>query len=273
MTDKLQHLKSILLECESVCIGYSGGVDSVFLARFALDVLGPERMLAVTGISPAVPQVQLDVARGVARDFGIPHIEVDTLEFEDPNYTSNPVNRCYFCKSELWVRLSAVAAQHGLRTVLDGSNADDASDYRPGMQAAREREVRSPLLEAGLTKAEIRAESKALGLPTWEQPSAPCLSSRLAYGVAVTRERLGQVERAEAALRALGYREFRVRHHGDCARLEFAPTELTRAAEAWAEAARAAREAGFGRVLLDVDGYRRGALNAAVPLVQLGVSR
>lgn len=273
MTEKLLHLKSILLECESVCIGYSGGVDSVFLARFAVDVLGPEHMLAVTGISPAVPQVQLDVARGVARDFGIPHLEVDTLEFEDPNYTSNPVNRCYFCKSELWVRLSAVAAEHNLRTVLDGSNADDATDYRPGMQAARERAVRSPLLEAGLTKAEIREESRALGLPTWEQPSAPCLSSRLAYGVSVTRERLGQVERAEAALRALGYREFRVRHHGDCARVEFASAELPVAARRWREAEQATRDAGFSRVLLDVDGYRRGALNAAVPLIQLGAAR
>ncbi|MGH7475851.1 MAG: ATP-dependent sacrificial sulfur transferase LarE [Longimicrobiales bacterium] len=266
--EKERRLTAILRACGSVCIGYSGGVDSVYLAVVALDVLGRERVLAVTGRSAAYPAVQHEVALECVRRFGIPHLEIGTDELTDPRYAANPGNRCYFCKTELWGKLSAIAGERGLAVVLDGSNADDAHDYRPGMQAAREREVRSPLLEAGLTKAEIRARSRARGLPTWDQPASPCLSSRLPYGLAVTLERLRQVEAAEAVLRGAGLREFRVRHHGDVARLEIAPAELASAlAQARGIDARL-RRLGFERVLLDVEGYRRGALNEA--LVTLG---
>jgi uncharacterized protein len=270
---KRTRLAEILRECGSVVVGYSGGVDSVFLAKFAADVLGPERVLAVTGKSDSVPSWMEDTAREVAERFGIAWLEVETREMDDPRYAANPSNRCYFCKTELWGRLAAVAAERGFGAVLDGSNADDVGDHRPGAVAAAEHAVRSPLLEAGLTKAEIRAWSRELGLPTWDQPAAPCLASRLPYGLAVTPERLKQVETAELALRRLGLRDFRVRHHGSVARLEVHPAELDRVLGHRAETQRAVEAAGFSRVLLDLEGYRRGALNeglAPVQLVQLG---
>lgn len=273
LEEKYARLVQILRECGSVCVGYSGGVDSVFLAKVAVDVLGPASVLAVTGLSESFPAVQREIALECVRRFGIPHLELRTEELADPNYAANPANRCYFCKTELWSRLKGVAAERGLAVVLDGSNADDGHDYRPGMQAAREHGVRSPLLEAGLTKAEIRELSRRLGLPTWDQPSAPCLASRLPYGLGVTRERLQQVETAEAVLRERGFREFRVRHHGEVARLEIARAELPRAVEQAAELAARIREIGFRRVLLDVEGYRPGALNEGLRLVGVGGAR
>ena len=273
LDEKLQRLREVLRECQSVCIGYSGGVDSVFLARFALDVLGPDRILAVTGRSAAVPVEQWETARACAQQFGIPHLEVDTDELADPNYAANPSNRCYFCKTELWTVLARVAHERGLSVVIDGANADDAADYRPGARAGREHNVRSPLAEANLTKAEIRGASRAYDLPTWDAPSSPCLASRLPYGLAVTPERLGQVESAERELRLLGFREFRVRHHGNAARLELAPSELERALGQAASLVGRIRGAGFARVLLDVEGYRRGALNEGLDLIQLKAAR
>ncbi|HSH44894.1 MAG TPA: ATP-dependent sacrificial sulfur transferase LarE [Longimicrobiales bacterium] len=264
---KRARLGRLLRSFESVCVGYSGGVDSVFLAKVAVDELGPERVLAVTGRSASYPGVQHRMALECVTRFGIPHLEVTTDELADPNYAANPTDRCYFCKTELWSRLHGVAADRGLRTVVDGSNADDPSDHRPGARAARERGVRSPLQEAGLTKLEIRALSKELGLPTWDQPASPCLASRLVYGLAVTPGRLSQVEEAESMLRVRGLREFRVRHHGDAARVEVAPAELDAGLDAVHAVAGDLRRLGFRKVLLDVEGYRRGALNEG--LVQL----
>ncbi len=264
--EKAERLAELLRTCGSVVIGYSGGVDSVFLAKAALDVLGPGNVLAVTGRSDAYPAVQRRMALSCVERFSIPHLEIETGELEDPRYTANPANRCYFCKSELWTRLRAVADERGFEAVLDGSNADDAGDYRPGLAAAREREVRSPLLEAGLRKSEIRLLSERLGLPTWDQPAAPCLSSRLPYGLAVTRERLRQVEDAETLLRAHGIREFRVRHHGEAARIEAAPAEIPAVLAVATALCERLAAIGFRRVLVDVEGYRRGALNEGLPL-------
>lgn len=248
----------------SVLVGYSGGVDSAYLAAVAREALGPERMLAVIGRSASYPAVQWETARRVADEFRIPVREVDTDELADPRYAANPTNRCYFCKTELWSRLLPVATSMGFAVVVDGTNADDRLDHRPGAQAAQEHGVRSPLAELGFTKDEIRARSRARGLPTWSQPSSPCLSSRLPYGTAVTPARLQRIERAEAALRALGVQgDLRVRDFGMTGRVEMARAEL----EAWATPAgrarleRAVRDAGFDEVELDPRGFRSGALN------------
>ena len=266
---RMERLRELLRSCGSICIGYSGGVDSVFLAAVALDTLGPDRVLAVTGRSASYPQIQRETALDIVARLGIPHLEVDTHELEDANYASNPSNRCYFCKTELWSVLVPLAAQRGLAVVADGSNADDRLDHRPGARAGAEAGIRSPLQEAGLSKADIRGLSQRMGLPTWDAPASPCLSSRLPYGVAVTPARLREVERGEDSMQRLGFREFRVRHHGDCARVEVAPAELGRAVREADRIAAALRSAGFERVLLDVEGYRRGALNEGLPLVQL----
>ncbi len=264
---KRERLAELLRGYGSVLIGYSGGVDSAYLAKAAVDTLGRRRALAVTGISPSYPGVQREMARRIAREFDLPQLEIETAEWVDPRYAANPVDRCYFCKRELFDRLAALARKRGFAVVCDGANADDASDYRPGSRAARERAVRSPLQEAGLTKDEIRALSRAEGLPTWDLPASPCLASRIPYGIPVTRERLAEVERAEANLRRLRpWRHLRVRHHGAFARLELDPADLEGLAdpEMCRRAARALSDAGFQRALVDLEGYRRGALNEGV---------
>jgi uncharacterized protein len=247
-----------------VAIGYSGGVDSAYLAVVARRTLGANGVLAMIGRSASYPAEQWAIARRVADDFDVPVAELDTDELADPRYAANPSNRCYFCKTELWSKLVPLARARGFDTVVDGTNADDLGDYRPGAQAAREHAVASPLAELGFTKQEIRERSRAHGLPTWQQPSSPCLSSRLPYGTSVTAERLAQVERAERALRALGVAgDLRVRYHDDLARVELSRAELT----AWLEPARAASlraalvRAGFARVAIDLRGFRSGSLN------------
>ncbi len=248
----------------SVLIGFSGGVDSAYLACVAVEALGPEHVLAVIGRSTSYPEEQWSRALGVARHVGIPVLEVDTDEISDPRYAANSPNRCYFCKTELWSRLVPIARARGLAVVVDGTNADDVADYRPGRQAAEERGIRSPLAELGFGKEEIRRLSAARGLPTWSAPSSPCLSSRLPYGLAVTPERLRQVERAEAALRTLGVTgNLRVRHHGDLARVELDDAELSGrlSREGLQTLREAVAGAGFARVTVELGGFRSGSLN------------
>ena len=262
--DKERRLSAWLAAQGRVAIGYSGGVDSAYLAVVARRTLGADAVLAIIGRSESYPAEQWAAARRVAEQFDVPVLELRTEELADPRYAANPSNRCYFCKTELWGRLVPVARARGFTTVADGTNADDLGDYRPGAQAAREHAVVSPLADLGFTKEEIRRRSRALALPTWQQPSSPCLSSRLPYGTPVTAERLRQVERAEQALRTLGIvGDLRVRHHDDLARVELGPAELAHwlAPDAAAQLAEAVRDAGFARVAVDLRGFRSGSLN------------
>ncbi len=265
MTD-LDLLRRHLLSYGRVLLGYSGGVDSSLLAIVARQALGPDRFLAVVGRSPSYPDDQWQRAAELARQYDVPLLEVETRELSDPRYLANPTNRCYFCKTELWSRLHEVARARGFDTVIDGTNADDLNEHRPGLRAAEERRVQSPLAELGWGKAAIRAASRTLGLPTWDAPAAPCLSSRVAYGLQITPHRLGQVEDGEAFLRGLGVRgNLRVRHHGDRARIEVAADQMALLEERWAAVAARFEALGFGAVDLDPAGYRRGGLLALVP--------
>lgn len=253
-----------LREHDSLLLGFSGGVDSAYLACVAVEAIGADRFLAVIGCSASYPAEQWQVARDVASRAGIHVLEVDTHEMDDPRYVANPTNRCYFCKSELWSVLERVRVERGIATIIDGTNADDLSDHRPGKKAASEQGIRSPLAELGFSKADIRELSHARGIPTWSQPSSPCLSSRLPYGTPVTVTRLSAVERAERALRTLGVAgNLRVRHHGDVARVEMdlAEVERWRADERAARLEDAVRAAGFARVDIDPRGFRSGSLN------------
>jgi pyridinium-3,5-biscarboxylic acid mononucleotide sulfurtransferase len=263
-----ERLLAWLRERGSALIGYSGGVDSTYLASVALEALGPARVLAVIGRSSSYPAAQWAAALDVAARWSIPVLEIDTDELNDPRYAANPTDRCYYCKQELWRLLVPLAHERGLAVVLDGTNADDLTDYRPGARAAAEHGVLSPLASLGFTKEDIRERSRERGLPTWAQPSSPCLASRLPYGTPVTTERLRRVERAEAALRAAGVvGDLRVRDHGDLARVEVTPSALAdwlsrQGAGAYGDRlAAAVRGAGFTEVAVDLAGFRSGSLN------------
>ncbi|GEJ57223.1 ATP-dependent sacrificial sulfur transferase LarE [Anaeromyxobacter diazotrophicus] len=269
--DKLRQMKSSLSGLGGAVVAFSAGVDSTFVLAVAREVLG-DGAVALTAHSPSVPQAEREDARALARRLGARHLEVTSHELDDPRYAANGTDRCFWCKSELYRLCEEAARREQLPAVLDGFNADDRRDHRPGHRAAEEREVRSPLAEAGLTKDEVRAWSEAYGLPTWDKPQMACLASRLPYGTAVTAERLSQVERAEAALRALGLRSFRVRFHGEIGRVEVAADEQEHAFARRAELARAVREAGFKLAVLDLEPFRSGRMNelAGVALPVLG---
>jgi pyridinium-3,5-biscarboxylic acid mononucleotide sulfurtransferase len=259
-------LYAALAELPSLIVAYSGGVDSAYLAYAATRALG-DRVLCVTADSPSYPDRHRQIARDLAAQFGFRHEIIHTGEMERPEYRANPANRCYYCKHELYTHLSRIAADRQA-VVVDGNNADDRGDYRPGRQAAREFGVRSPLDEADLTKDEIRELSRRAGMPTWDEPASACLSSRIPYHSEVTVEKLQTIERAEAALRRLGFRVCRVRHHDDLARVEIARTEMARALEPETSAAivRELKAAGYRYVTLDLQGYRTGSLNEGLLL-------
>ena len=262
LQQKLEQLQALFSEMEQALIAYSGGVDSTLVAKIAYDVLG-DRALAITANSPSLLPEELEDASIQAATIGITHEVVATHEMDNANYTSNPINRCYFCKSELHDTLKPLALQRGYSYVIDGVNADDLGDYRPGIQAAKERGARSPLAEVGVTKLEVRQLSQQLGLAWWDKPAQPCLSSRFPYGEEITISKLQRVGRAEIYLRKLGLTNLRVRSEGDTARIELSPEQIKEfvLTTELPQLVRAFQELGFVYVTLDLEGYRSGKLN------------
>jgi uncharacterized protein len=262
MEKKLEKLREILRGLESAAIAFSGGVDSTFLLKVAKQELG-DKVIAVTATSSTYPQREFNEAKRYAEEIGAKHIIIESEELEIEGFSKNPVNRCYYCKNELFSKIQNVAKENSVNYVVDGSNADDTGDYRPGMKAARELGVISPLMDAGLTKKDIRALSKALGLKTWDKPSFACLSSRFPYGNEINISKLNMVERAEQFLLDLGFRQVRVRHHGEIARIEVAQEERSKIFDlnTMDQIGEKLKEIGFAYVTLDILGYRTGSMN------------
>jgi len=261
---RLAELENIVAPYGSALVAFSGGVDSSLALAVAARVLPKERVLAVTSNNETYLPSELDLAEALARTLGVEHLVVNTRELDNPNYASNPTNRCYFCKNTLYSDLKALAQEKGYACVVDGANKDDEGDYRPGRKAAKELDVVSPLAVAGMGKAEVRELAKHLELPTWDKPALACLSSRFPYGQEITPEKLAQVARAEEYMRRRGYGQVRVRHHGEIARLEIGPDELERAFRERDEISTELKAAGFLYVALDLTGYESGSLNAAL---------
>lgn len=259
---KEERLRELFRELESVIVAYSGGVDSSYVAYVANEELGA-RALCITGQSASLPAYQRAEIDRVVEKFGFQHEVIHTEELENPDYRANNANRCFFCKDELYSKLESVARTRGIKNIVDGSTVDDLGDFRPGRQAAAQHAVRSPLIEVGLSKSEVRELSRKVTLPTWDKPASPCLSSRIAYGTTVTIERLSKIDRGEEILREFGFREFRVRHHDQLVRLEIAQAEMDRALqkELLDELAKKFRELGFKYVTLDLEGFRSGSMN------------
>lgn len=263
MKERLERLRGLLAEFERVAVAYSGGVDSTLVLKVAHDVLG-DNVLAVTAVSASMPHYERSAAEDVAREIGVRVAWVQTHEVGDERYIANPPNRCYFCKTDVYDELLKAAAREGFALLLDGTNADDVGDVRPGRKAAREHGVRSPLQEVGFTKEEIRLAARELGLPNWNLPSAPCLSSRVPYGTRITPEVLGQIGRGECVLRERGFREVRVRHHGNVARLEVPISDFERVLAMREEIVAALKDAGYTFVALDLSGLKSGSLNLGI---------
>jgi uncharacterized protein len=265
METKLDALRARIRELGSVLVCFSGGVDSAFVLAVAHQELGA-RAAGLTAISPSLAPSERQEAETLARSIGARHLVVESQEIHDPRYASNPTNRCYYCKSELYRIARTEADRLGFAHVLNGTNRDDLGDFRPGLDAANEADVESPLVELGFSKADVREGARLVGLPVWDKPAAACLSSRIPYGTSVTIERLNQIAAAESAMRALGIRQLRVRYHGDVARVEVGANELERAFALRAEIAAAGKRAGFAFVTLDLEGYRTGSHNEVVKL-------
>lgn len=263
---RLEKMRDILRSLRRVAVAFSGGVDSTFVLKVAVDTLGRENVVAVTGRSASIASGEFDEAVRLAADIGAEHVILETREFEDAKYLANPTNRCYYCKTELYTRMAPLLAERGIAVIANGTNADDLGDYRPGLAAAGEHGVRAPAAEAGLTKADIRAVSAEMGLPTHDKPAAPCLSSRVQYGEAITPEKLRMIERAEAMLRELGFRECRVRHHDKLARIEVPAAEIARLAsdEVRSRIDAALREIGYQYITVDLRGFRSGSMNEVI---------
>ena len=266
--EKVDVLKNILKEMGSLVIGMSGGVDSVLLSYLASQVLGV-RALAVTADSPSLPRRELAETVRLAEKFGFKHQLIRTAEVSDPRYSANPVDRCYFCKNELFDHLDEIAQKGNFRWVCYGENVDDQSDHRPGGIAAQEHQVRAPLKEAGLTKADIRTLAQHFGLPVWNKPAMACLASRFPYGTQITPEKLAQVEAAEDFLWDLGFRQYRVRHHGEIARIEVELGEMRELMDRAGEINARLRDIGFTYIAVDLAGYRRGSMNEGQALIKI----
>jgi len=265
LEQKQNELRRILADMDSVVVAFSGGVDSTFLLRVAMDVLGKDRVLAVTADSETYPSAELLEAKRLAEAMGAPHQVIETSELAIPGYAENTSNRCYFCKKSLFEHLAPILAERGYRNVVYGLIADDLNDHRPGMQAAKEHGVRGPLAEAGLFKEDIRTLSREMGLDTWDKPSFACLSSRIAYGETITQQKLTKIDKSEAYLKSLGIRQVRVRTHGDIARIEVEPEQMQLVLERVEDVTATLQSFGYKYVTLDLAGYRSGSMNRMLP--------
>ncbi len=266
VAQKLERMKDILRSLRRVVVAFSAGVDSTFLLKVAIDTLGPGNVLAATADSDSLSRAEFEEARRLADKFGAPHRVIATQEMNDPNYRANPANRCYFCKTELYAKLRPILTAEGYTAIVNGINADDLGDWRPGIQAARENDVRSPCAEAGMTKQDIRILSQQMGLPTYDKPASPCLSSRIQYGEEITPEKLKMVEQGEAFLHGLGLRECRVRHHNNLARIEIPADQIAAFMQPEMRARIDAefRRIGYTFVAMDLRGFRSGSMNEVI---------